>query len=411
MDGAAHSITVDATQNFDSVFTQISALANITGVSVSGGKIQIDNAAGHTVQLGANGDTSNFLDLTFLKTGDKTATSVTSSVALTRVNLGAVASTAGANLATPLTDGTFTIGKATFDTTGKTLNAIISEINNNADAGVSISYDVAANRLNLSATGSGSALITMADGTSNFLGAMGLISGGDSTLSQTAGKNAEFYVNGTQLFSGSNTVSSSITGLTGVTLELKGQNVGAPIDIVISRDASKLETAVTDLVAQLNQAISFIDEQTDMQNNNAKLKGESSLRRFRDQLRSTMSNPVAGLTKYSTLFSVGISTGAVTAGDNTASSKFQFDKTQFEAALASNPDEVSALMVGATGVLTQLKTLTDNALNDDANESLDGLFAGHNNSTERRIKDLNTQISRAESRLAQKKSSIASSFR
>lgn len=402
VDGVANTVTVDATQDFDSVFTQLSAIDGITGVSVSGGKIQIANGAGRAVQLGANGDTSNFLDLTFLKTGDKTATSITSSVALTKVNLGAIASTAAANLVTPLTDGTFTLGKATFDTTGKTLNAIISEINNTADAGVTASYDIAANRLKLNATSSGSALITMSNGTGNFLTAMGLVSGGDSTLSQTAGENAEFLVNGTQLFSGSNTVSSSITGLSGVTLALKGENLGSTIEIAITRDSAELETALNDFVTQVNQVISFIDEQTDRQNANAKLKGETGLRRFRDQLRSTMSNAVAGLASYPTLFSAGISTGTVSSGATSASSKFLFDASKLQAALAASPDEVRTMMVGAGGILTQLSTLTENALHDDASESLDGLFAGHDNSLQRRIKDINTQISRAEERLAQK---------
>ncbi len=410
VNGVASTVTVDNTQDVNSVLTQISGIAGITGAAVVGGQIQISFGAGTNVQLGGNGDTSNFLDVTFLKTGTQTATDITGSSVLSAINLGADVGTAAANIAAgPVTAGTFTIGTATFDTTGKSLGEIISEINNSADADVTASFNLSANRLELVSKETGSAMINMADGTSDFLTKMGLVAGGDTTLSQTAGSNAEIIVNGSTIFSSSNTVTSAITGLTGVTLNLTGTTSGTPIDIAISQDTTGLTETLNEFITNLNATISFIDEQTDPESDNAALKGESGLRRFRNNLRRTTSDAVAGLTTFSSLGLVGISTGAVT-GTAGASSTFQFDEAAFAAALAQNPSEVEALMTGPTGIFTQLQTIVDNSLNDDPDPTLDGLFVSHGASIQNRIDGINDQIDRAEVRLERREALLRQQF-
>ncbi len=410
VDGVASTVTVDNTQDVNSVLTQISGIAGITGASVVGGQIQVSFGAGTNIQLGGNGDTSNFLDVSFLKTGTQTATDITGSSVLSGINLGADVGTAAANIAAGVvTAGTFTIGTATFDTTGKNLGTLISEINDSADANVTASFNLSQNRLELISKETGSAMINLADGTSDFLTKMGLVSGVDTTAAQTAGNNAQIVLNGSTIFSSSNTVTAGLTGLTGVTLELTGITTGTPIDIDIAQDNTELASTLADFVAQVNGVISFIDEQTDSQNDNAALKGESGLRRFRDQLRRTTSDAVAGLTVFSSLGFVGISTGAVT-GTAGAASTFQFDEAAFTTALAQNPSEVRALMTGTGGIFTQLESIVDGALRDDPDATLDGLFVSHGTSIQNRVDSINDQIERAEIRLERRESLLRQQF-
>ncbi len=410
VDGVANTITVDNTQDVESVLSQIRGLAGINDAQVVNGRIQLDFGAGTTVNLGANGDDTNFLDLTYLKTGTNTGTSISSSNDIIALNRNIAVSDANANFATAITDGTFTIGKATFDTTGKTLNQIISEINNTPEAGVTASFNVGANRLELTATTTGSALITLEDGTSNFLTATGLIVGGDTTVSQTAGTNAEFVLNGATLYSASNTVSEGITGITGVTLELKKQAPGTTVEITIAQDSAKLKEKVKEFVTNYNALVTFIDEQINPESTTAALKGETGLRRFRNSLRTTAGELVAGLTKFPNLAMVGISTGPVTDSATKSSPKLQFDEAKFDAALAGDASEVQELMIGVDGIITRLQTLTGNALHDDPDSNLDGLFHGHANTIAKRIEDVNRQISRMEDRLLQREDFLRKQF-
>ncbi len=410
VNGVASTVTVDNTQDVNSVLSQISAIAGITGASVAGGQIQVTYGAGTNVQLGGNGDTSNFLDVTFLKTGTQTATDITSSSVLSGINLGVDVGTAAANIAAgPVTAGTFIIGTATFDSTGKSMGELITEINNSTDANVTASFNIAQNRFELISKDTGSAMINLADGTGDFLTKMGLISGVDTTASQTAGSNAEIIVNGSTIFSSSNTVTAGITGLTGVTLELTGTTAGTPIDIDVAQDSTELVATLNEFISNMNGLISFIDEQMDPESDNAALKRESGLRRFRDSLRRTTSDAVAGLTTFSSLGLVGISTGPVT-GTAGASSTFQLNEAEFADALAQNPSEVRELMTGTNGIFTQLQATVDNALHDDPDPTLDGLFASHTTAIQNRVESLNNQIDRAEIRLERREALLRQQF-
>ncbi len=411
VNGVASTVTVDTSQDLNSVLTQMSGIAGINSASVVGGQIVLDYTGGTVVQLGANGDDSNFLNNTFLQTGTQTATSITSGIPLSTLQTDELLNSAAANLATAVTDGTFTIGDATFDTTGKNLNEIISEINNSSDAGVTASFNVAENTLELSALESGSSLITLADGTGNFLTAMGLIDGGgDTTIGQTAGENAEFILNGSTLYSASNTVNSGISGLSGVTLELAGENVGSPIEITIGRDTSELKAQLNSFVTDYNSLIEYIDEQMDGENPNAQLVGEGGLRRLRNSVRTLVSDFVSGLNQYSSLSLVGISTGAITGAGGTATPTLSINEATLDAALADDPEQIRELMVGTNGIFTRMETLLDQALFDDPGNDADGLFFGHTNSIQDRIDDVNDSISRSELRLERRESFLRQQF-
>lgn len=414
VNGAATTIAVDPTlDTVNDILTDIQGVAGITGATVTaGGQIQITFAGGTNVQLGANGDTTNFLRSTFLSTGVRTGTSITSAIGLSSINLTAdIENNALARLQTAVAAGsTFTIGTASFSTGGgKSLADLINEINTNSDAGVTASYNMATNKIDMIAKETGSDLITLADTAGNFLTAMGLISGGDTTASQTAGVNAVFKLNGTTLYSNSNNVTENVTGLAGITLDLNQASPGTDVTITIDRDTEPLIEAIKDFITQFNSVMTFIDQQTDSESKTAQLKGDGGLRRFKSQLRTTVTDYVASLTKYSSLPLIGISTGAVT-GAAAASSQLQFNESTFEAALNDDSTEVKSLMVGASGIFTQLFTYTDAALHDDPDDSLDGLFPARKNSNDARIKDIDDAIERMQTRLEKREQFLRAQF-
>ncbi|MFN8615082.1 MAG: flagellar filament capping protein FliD [Vampirovibrionales bacterium] len=407
VNGIANTINVDTSLAVDDVLTQIEAISGITAASVVNGQIQIDYASGTTVQVGSHQDTSNFARVTQLATATPGATQLTGLAALTLLDTAVDVSDPGSGFNTPVTDGTFVINGQTFDTTGKTLDELVAEINTNPSAEVTASINRSQNRLELRAKDAGNPLIQLADGTGNFLTAVGLIVAGNSTVSQTPGQNAEFELNGQTFLSTSNTVGSDITGLSGVTLTLQ-QVSTETITSTVGQNLEGLKTNLNNLVTQLNNLFALIDDQTNAQGE-GKLKGESSLVRFRNELRNTISNAVPGLTQYDSLATVGLSTGAVGTAVG-ASKNYVLDVAKLEAAMQSNPTEVENLFRGSGGILSQVQTLLEAAVKDDPDPNYDGLFESSKTSVNNQIKSLNDKIAASEQRLQQRETLLRQQF-
>jgi flagellar hook-associated protein 2 len=447
VNGVEKTIAVDASagKTINDVLTAIqAAVPEITGASVVDGKIQLNYNVGAppTITFGGGGDTSNFLGKTHLNTAVQNvgAGTFTSSQRISTIALGEVASGAS-NTSTAVVDGTFTINGVTFDSTGKSINQIISDINNSA-AQVMASYNSGNDTFQLVSKDTGSTLISLGDsttggGTGNFLTAMGLINGGNTTTSQTAGKNTEFVLNGVTMYSTSAVVDETVTGLTGVTLNLKSAQPGTTISINVQKDTDSLKAAIKDVVEKYNSAIAYIDLQTDAKNKGT-LAGESSLIGLRNQIRSLFTTNVGALSAsaYDNLQSIGISTGAV-SGSATATPMLKFDESKFDAALATDPNVVKKLFVGQDlvggqdgsasddnmeGILTQINhllsdtTYTDTGGNTqygalyNGGDNAKGLFAAYQASAGKRLEDLDKSISRAEDRLARREKTLRQQF-
>ncbi|MBX2859758.1 MAG: flagellar filament capping protein FliD, partial [Vampirovibrio sp.] len=377
------------------------------------GELEIQFTAPTDVHLGATGDTSNFLELTHLATGTATAANILASRGLSTLDRGAsIEDNVAARLQTAVTAGsTFTIGSASFDVTGKTMNEIISEINNSSDAGVSAQFNVVTNSLELVSKDSGTNFITLSDDTGNFLEAVGLIAAGDTTTSQTAGTNAEFQINGGgSIFSSSNSVSESITGITGVTLDLVSASPGTQVEININRDIEPLKESINEFIAGYNAVVDFIEQETDSTSESATLTGEPGLQRFKSQIRQLVTSGVSGLTQFTSLPQIGISTGAIGIGTSAVTSRLTFDEAAFEAALAENSTEVEELTRGTNGIFTQLEAILDNAVLDEGDDTLDGFFAAKDNAIQATIKSLDDAIARGEERLATRETALRRQF-
>jgi flagellar hook-associated protein 2 len=414
--GTANTIAIAATDTVSDVLGRIAGLTGVTGASIDGdGKINI-TTDGRSLAVGASGDTSNFLDVAGLKTGTTASNTLTGSLALNTLNTNADVTGGTSGLSTAITAGSqFTIGKSTFTVTaGKTLNALVAEINNAADAGVTASYNSATNKLELSAKTSGNSLITLKDEAGgNALEALGLIGpGGDTTSSQVQGLTARFSINGGAIQqSSSNTVSDALTGLTGITLNLTKADPGNPTQVTITNNTADLKNAIKDTLTQLNSVFNFIGDQTNAQSTTAQLKNDGTILRFRSEVRSNLTSAATGVTgPFSTLSSIGISTGAVTAASGVVSTTYSLDETKLDAALASNPENVQQLLAGPGGIFSKLASTLTSALDTTNDPASSGVFAKRKTTSQDQVKSINEAITRAQTRLDAKEKLYRNQF-
>ena len=368
-------------------------------LAISGdGKLSATSAGGDTISFGAISDTSNFLDVTGLKFAAPAST-LNSNKNLTTIDLNATITTAAANMNTLVNSGDIVLGNVLFSTAGKSLNQLMTEINNST-AGVTMTYNSTTNKVEMISKKTGSQYVNMSNHfTGNFLGAIGLIVGVDSTVSQTQGNNAEFVLNGSTIQSASNSVTSDITGVAGLTLNLISGS-GATSTINIASDKKPLGDNIKAFINDFNSLIQSIDTNTNGQT--GALAGDSALIFFRNNLRRTVADRnTSAPSAYQSLSSIGISTGAVT-GTSSFGTSLVLDETKLNTALETNPDAVRELMIGATGIMTRVKSMIDSAVKDAPQDTEDGLFPARSSSSQRRIDQLNRTIDRAEARLVKK---------
>lgn len=422
----ARTISVDKdVDTIDDVLNRIEAeITAVAGGAANGvinpatGQIELTYAAGTTVRFGATGDTSNFAKVMHLATGSEnvaqdtfTAKYGTSTIDKEGTLIGNAVGFQNNTIAA----GTFTIGGASFTIDGSTtLTGLLSDINNDSDAGVLLSYNTISNQFEMTSKETGNQAITLDDGGTGFLESIGLVSGLDSLSSQTLGNNAQLKINGgAVLESVSNTVDSSVTGLTGITLNLLSETgAGTPATIDVKQDTDKLKSAINDFITKFNSAISFIDEQTKRDTASGKsgvLSGESGLKRFRNELRTQISDGIPTLDVYNSLSQIGITTGAVTTSTgNGPSSTFTLNEATFLAALADDPEGVKELLIGDgtnDGILNKLEDRIASSLDPEF-----GIFSSRNKSASAQIKALNDAIAKSEARLEVRERQLRAQF-
>ena len=148
---------------------------------------------------------------------------------------------------------------------------------------------------------------------------------------QELGQNASFYINGTKFSSTSNTITSDISRIDGVTFTLKEASEGTTTTITVEKDADTAANAVQDIVDAYNLLIENVDKEIAADGN---LNGQMTLKLIRNQIRNLMVNSTSG-SVFRNLASVGITTGAASVGDLSVTNieALSFDKeTLFEIA-------------------------------------------------------------------------------
>ena len=407
VDGVKNSINIEDGDTLGDLKSQLAAAGVKAEIDETGILTLSSYDGASEINIGATTDSSNISSLLGLaKQEDGTYTSTSS---MFKASTASILTSAESGFNEQITAGTFTIGGATFTIDeNTTLSSLISEINSNDEAQAYAYWDDATGKLNITSTKEGASYINIEAGTSNFTDVMGftesewdadgnVVSSKMFTDAQTLGQNAVFTVNGTQITSTSNTVTSDISRIEGVTLTLKGVSTEEDGNATLSveQDSTKLVEAVNGFIEAYNAAIDKVNEVTA---SGADLHGETTLTSLRNSIRSyaNSSNSTNGGV-YTLLSQIGIST-AEADGNNlsTDTDKLSLDEDKFLEALQENPDSVASLLAGKNGILTHIENSVEQALS-----ATTGFFDVKSSS-------IDSDISRMEEKISKQEKSIDS---
>ena len=404
-DGEKAVFNIDPEKTFRDLRSEIAAKFSDVDLNLANGVLLFNSKTeGVNIEVGATTDTSNLQAVTGLTKNEETGR-VESARALYNVNVDSVVTDSGLFRRGQVTEGTFIVGnqEITIGST-TTLADIISQINSSEESNATAYWDSIDGKLVIKSRTTGSALINIEAGTSNFTDIMGYTSTerkSDGSVdvtrmnvdTQTIGKNARFSINGTTYTSSSNTVTSDISRIKGLTLELKDLTEGAPVTITVERDKETVANALSDVVDSYNELMKNLDEALAVDGN---LHSESTLKLIRNQLRNLMTSSDMGTTVFRNLDAIGISVDSASANNISTSNEsiidLTFDKDKFLEAYEADADAVKALLVGGDnnkGIFTQVETLLENAL-----QSVTGYFAITEESYQRQITKWNDKITK-----------------
>ncbi len=395
-DGEKKIINIDESKTLGDLNSLISAEFADVKIDVEDGFLKIHSTTeGIDINLGSNTDTSNIASICgfYAENGD-----VVSSRQIYNVNGDSVLMTSGLFRTGDVLEGNFKVGNATIEIDDKTtLNDVINQINSSEEANATAYWDSINGKLVLSAKSSGASYINVEKGTGNFTDILGLTidDGGVERLNteaQQRGTNAHFTINGTNYTSTSNTITSDISRIKGVTLDLKKVSEGDIVTVEIKHDSESLANTMEEVVKEYNNLIENVDKELAATGN---LHDQSSLKFIRNQIRSLMTSTITNNPVYRSLNSVGISLDEASANniDTSNINRLSFDKDKFMEAYENNGQALKSLIVGTDsdpGVLSKVENVIENAL-----RSVTGYFAVADKSYQSEIKKLDTKIAKA----------------
>ena len=381
---------------------------NDINATVQDGKIVISGNNGKEVVLGASSDESNFVKVMGLvKDSDTGAYESSSKISSVNTSSKMLEAFNG------LEAGTFKIGNAEFTIDeNTTVKGLISKINSSEDAGVTAYWDASQSELVLTSKTEGAFNINIESVSGNFTDLFGFTetkNGVTKLNNQQLGDYAELTINGTTVISSSNTVTSEISGIEGLTLTLNGVSKADdsgtinPSTVKVEQDSDALLEAVKSFVTAYNETIANIDDNTAYGD---ALYGDSALTSLRTNLRRTATASIdEGTMKL--LSDIGISTGKANNSTSTTSvNTLEIDEDKFKEALAKNPEAVKELLVGdnkgtstSGGVMNKLEKIVEDSL-----EVSTGYFDAKSKSLSSKIKTLENSITSAQSRVDSYKS-------
>ena len=408
VDGVKQTINISKDDTVKDLKTRF-AEAGVKAEIDSNGQLNLSAQNGTSeILVGATNDTSNIksmLGLTQQEDGTYKSKSslyqVTGTSKITAENI----FSDGNGGTTTIKKGTFTIGDAEFTIDDNTtINSLISDINNNKDAGVTAYWDSANSKLVLTSTVEGQSYVNIEAGTSNFTDVMGFTESewaADGAVTKSAlktdnqqlGENAVLYINGTQVISPTNTVTSELSGLDGVTINLKGVSTEEEptTKLDVTQDTTKVVDALKDFVKQYNEIMTKLDELTAT---DADLYGDTALNSIERSMRQMITSASGyGEDVYTLLSQIGVSTAEAGASISADTTSLSIDEDKLKEVLDKDPDAVKKLLVGNTseaGLLTKFEEILDDAL------ATDGWFSTTTTTIQSEMTRYNEKITKAQ---------------
>lgn len=412
VDNKKYSVEIGENDTLGDIRDKINDLSGGTATAkVNGdGTFEISAGAGSTLSIGSSADTSNFKSIMQLSkiTTDASGTSIKSAYIPSQVSTSKPLTSEEAGFATSITEGTIKINGQEFKIDGDVaLNDLIKSINANKDAKVSASFDTLTNKLVLTSTATGEFNIALEQDGTNFFTAMGLMDGDNIKAdTQTLGKNAKAVVNGNEVTSSSNVLTSSTTGVTGLTITLvkeqTGDKAGKEINLTVSTDSYNAKKAMQTFIDAYNTVANQVYEAT---KSNGYLEMDSGLRQIMQSLRdiATAVNDNDGA--FSMLSKIGLTTSRKGGSIEEETRTLKADSDALNKAFDDNFDSVRKLLSNnGEGLMDKLYDKLNSVL------STDGYFATKSSTLSQQLKTADQNITRATTQLDNYKAQLTRQF-
>lgn len=393
--------------NPDYTVRDINSLLSDINVSISDGYLKF-HADGAEIVVGSTSDTSNFAAITGMNTNSEG--DAVSSRVLYCVNGESKVMTSGLFVKGNVTKGDFIVGNAKISIdSNTTLNDIIAQINYNDASNATAYWDSITGCLYIKSKVSGAALINIEAGTSNFTDIMGFTLEGAklNTKGQELGQNAVFTINGIRHTSAFNTVSGDVSGIEGVTINLKDVSNGEPIVLTIEKDKESAADAISDIIDAYNELIENVDKEIAR---DGKLNNETTLKALRNQIRSLFTGfyPNAGTFKSGASIGITFAPASVNNIRTDNINQLKFDRDKFINAFIADNNSVKQLLIGdetEKGILVKVEDVLNQALG-----AVTGYFASAERSYSGKISRMDAKIERANLSADRYKASLEKKF-
>ena len=427
--GEKATINVNSDNTFDDLRSQIASRFSDVDLKFEEGKLVIYSKDDDVeLQAGTTTDTSNLLAVTGLAE-DEEGRSV-SARALYCVNESSVLTQTGLFRKGDVKEGTFYVGDQMITITNKsTLSDIISQINSSDTANATAYWDSINGRLVIKSRSTGQAFINIEAGTSNFTDIMGYTETewyADGSVkkarmvtdSQNLGENSKVSINGTTYTSTSNILTSDITRIKGLTINLNGVTSGSAVKLTVEKDKETVANSLSDIVDSYNELMKNVDEAVAK---DGSLKNQTTLKMLRNQIRSAMMSSIGNASVFKNLDAIGISVTSASANNVSTSNEsiinLTFDKDKFLDAYEADSDAVKELLIGTgikgsstatDGVFTKVESIVENSLQSVIGyfSIADAAYAREINKIENKIVSGNEAIEKYRARLNKKFNSM-----
>jgi len=309
-----------------------------------------------------------------------------------------------------ITEGTFTIGDAEFTIDANTtLKSLMEQINKSEKSYATAYWDTLSGTMVIQSTLTGASLINIEAGTSNFTDIMGFTveKSGTSALvtsSQKLGQNAVVRINGTMVTASSNVITSDVSKIKGLTINLRNVSEGETVTITVEQNKEGIYEAVADTLDAYNAMMEALDKEL---TDKSTLGNESILKLMRNNLKRLMTSSLGGSYVFRNLSAIGISTGEASDDISKNVTSLLIDKDKFLEALSGDSDAVQNLLVGTTatpGIFLQANNIVENAI------SASGYFSNMADTLTRNISKLNEKIMKTNLSIEDYKSKLERRF-
>lgn len=214
-------------------------------------------------------------------------------------------------------------------------------------------------------------------------------------------RNGKVKMDGFEFEIGDNTVKDLIPG---VVLDLKQAHPGKSVNISVKEDREVVSTKIGDFVKNMNDALSFLQSQSKLNENtdtSRTLGGDSLVRSVENRLRRMIQDPQYGISgSISRLSQLGI--------EITRDGILKLNEDKFNQVLASQPDEVRKFFAGdgfnvgfVPTLRREISTLTNSAF---------GQVAMRKRSLEDNIKRIDQSIVNKERQLGRREEQLRMKF-